>query len=485
MKTEIKDVSPTRKEFKIEIDAPDVRAEYDRVSDRYAQQASVPGFRKGHATREVVRKRFKNEIRGEVLQALIPQAVSQALTESGLNILGEPDVHLDNEAALDKLGDEPISLHAHVEVLPEIELGQYKGLDAARRMRPVTDEMVEQMIADLRESSASLQPVEDRAAELGDTVTANFRGRYVNPPEEEDINVEEVAVVLGGEGVEQSFTDNLLSVRPEDVRTFTVKYPEDFTAKGLAGKEIEYTATVTAVSRKEVPEMDDEWARSLGEEEIDSVEKLRLRVRENLGDRARYESEHHLRQELLSKLIATHQFEVPETLVEYQANQLMQTTVRDMMQRGLDPRSQEFDWEGWRGMMRGRAAEDLRGSLVLERIADDENIEVTDEEIQGEIQSIAEGTRQSIEQVRAALTKQGGERSIADRLRNRKALELVVENANVRDEEWREPERAEAFPAESADATERVESDASPAASSTGEESSDSTDEQTGEGQGA
>ncbi|HVF57952.1 MAG TPA: trigger factor [Pyrinomonadaceae bacterium] len=437
MKTEIVDVSPTRKELKIEIAAEDVRAEYDRVSDQYAQQAAVPGFRKGHATRAVVRTRYKNEIRSEVLQRLVPDAINQAITEGGLQVLGEPDVHLENEG-LDKFGQEPISLHAHVEVMPEVVLGEYKGIEGARRVRPVTDETVERMISDLREASASLQPVEDRAAEVGDTVTVDFQGRYIDPPEDEDINVEAVDVVLGGEGVLQEFTDNLKGMRPDEAKTFTVKYPSDFNAKGLAGKEIEYTATVASVRRKEMPAMDDEWARSLGEEEIDTVEKLRARVRENLSERAKFESEHRLRDEILGKLIDRHEFEVPETLVEYQTNQLLQSTVRDMMQRGMNPRDGDINWESLREMMKVRADEDLRGSMLLDRIADEENIEVTDEEIEAEIARVAEGSRQTVEQVRAALTKQGGERSIADRLRNRKALDLLVENANVRDEEWRE-----------------------------------------------
>ncbi|MGH9901383.1 MAG: trigger factor, partial [Pyrinomonadaceae bacterium] len=194
MKTELVDVSPTRKELKIEIDAADVRAEYDRVSDRYSRLATVPGFRKGHAPRAVVRQRYKNEIRSEVLQQVVPQAINDAINESALDVIGEPDIHLDNDAALEKFGERPISIHAHVEVMPEVRLGRYKGLAVTRRTRPVTDEAVEEMIQGLRESSASLQPVEDRGAAPGDTVTVNFRGRFVNPPADEDINVDDVEV---------------------------------------------------------------------------------------------------------------------------------------------------------------------------------------------------------------------------------------------------------------------------------------------------
>jgi trigger factor len=437
MKTEVVDVSPTRKELKIELSAEDVRAEYDRVTQEYARGASVPGFRKGHAPAAVVRTRYKKDIQTDVLQRMIPDAVTRAMHETGVEPIGQPDIHLDNQG-LDKFGQEPISLHAHVEVMPVVPLGEYKGLEASRRLRPITDETVEEVIQNLREASASLQPVEDRGAEDGDTVTIDVQGRYVDPPEEEDINASEVNVVIGGENVLDDFNEHLRGTRADEVKTFTVVYPSNYNAAGLAGKTVEYTATVTAVRRKEVPEMDDEWVKSLGEEEVDTVEKLRERVRENLSKNAENESEHRLRDEVLGKLIGGNQFEVPETLVEYQSNQLLQSTVNDMMRRGVDPRSGELNWDALREVVRARAEDDLRGSLLLERVAEEEGIEVSGEEIESEILRLAEGMNQTPEQVRAALTKQGGERSIADRLRNRKALDLIVENAVVSDAEWDE-----------------------------------------------
>jgi trigger factor len=459
MKTEVTDVSQTRKEIKIEIEAADVQAELDRVTQEYARAVNVPGFRKGHAPVTVVRTRYKKDIQGDVLKRLVPEAVEQAIEESGLQVIGQPDVHLDNEN-LDKLGQESITLHAHVEVMPELALGEYKGIEAARRTRPVTDEEIERVIENLREASASLQPVEDRAAEAGDTVTVDVQGRYVEPAEEEDINASDVDVVLGGEGVLDEFNENLTGVQPDEVKTFTVNYPDDFgpggrkaegeeRKGGLAGKTIEYTATVTAVRRKEVPALEDDWVKSLGEEEVETVEHLRARVRENLTKNSENESEHRLRDEVLSQLIERHRFEVPETIVSYQSNQILQSMIRDMIQRGADPRTQDINWEAMRDLVRERAGDDVRGSMLLERVAEAENIEVTQEEIDAEIESIAEGSRQSVEQVRAALTKQGGERSIADRLRNRKALDFLVQHAQIRDEEWRE-EPAESQPEEAA-----------------------------------
>jgi len=435
MKSEVIDVSDTRKELKIEIEPEVVRAAYDRISDNFSKRANVPGFRKGHAPRSVVRTRFKEAIESEILQELLPPAINDAITEHALEVIGQPDLRADETEGLKKLGTEALKVHLAVEVFPQIKLGDYRGLAAARRVRPVTEQDVEAVLEGLRESSASLQPVEDRGAELGDTVTVNFNGKFLDTPEEEDINVDEVDIALGGEGVQAEFTDSLLGVKPDDEKTFVVNYPADFTSKGLAGKRVEYLAKVTAVRRKELPELDDEWAQSLGEE-LDSLATLRAKIRQDLEQRAGAEAENRLRNELLKKLVETHSFEVPQTLLEHQTNQNLQSVVRNMIDRGIDPRSQELNWEGARDTLKSQAERDLRGSLLLDRIADEEKINVTDEEVNTEINAYAEATRQSPEQVRSALTKQGGERSIADRLRNRKALQLLVENARITEEEW-------------------------------------------------
>ena len=437
MKTELTDVSPTRKEIKIEIDVALVRAAYDRISDRYAKLANVPGFRKGHTPRSVIRARFKSEIRGEVLQELVPEAISNAITEHSLDAIGEPDVHLDNNEGLDKFGEEPLAVHVKVEVFPQIELGAYKGLEIVRRLRPITDTDIDGVIDGLRESSASLLPVEDRGAALGDLATVTFNGKFVDTPDAEDINVEDVEVALGGEGVQPEFTDNLLGVAADDERKFTVNYPPDFTSKGLAGKRVDYTAKVTAVRVKELSEIDDEWAASLGDD-FDSVATLKAKIRADLEQRAATEAEHRLRAQVIRKVGEKHQFEVPSLLVEQQANHRFESVVRDMVGRGIDPRNSGLNWEGAREELKVQAEDDVRGSLLLERIADEENLAVSDEEIEAEIEALATASHQPKEQVRAALTKEGGERSIAGRLRNRKALDLLIENARVIDEEWSE-----------------------------------------------
>src|SRR5215207_9046367 len=171
MKTELIDVSPTRKEIKIEIDPAQVRSAFDRVSQHYSKAATVPGFRPGHAPTSVVRTRYKGEIRSEVLRELLPEAVREAIVEHSLVALGEPEVEFDNTQNIDTSGEQPLTLKVAVEILPEVKLDTYKGLEAVRSKRPVTDDDVDRTIEGLRQASASLQPVEDRASELGDTAT--------------------------------------------------------------------------------------------------------------------------------------------------------------------------------------------------------------------------------------------------------------------------------------------------------------------------
>jgi trigger factor len=435
MKTELVNLSPTRKEIKIEIEPAQIRTAYDRISDRYLKAASVPGFRKGHAPKSVIKTRYKSEIRSDVLRELLPEAVHTAIGEHSLAPIGEPDVHLDNTEALENLGEEPITVKVGVEVFPEVKLDKYKGLEAVRRTRPVTEDDVQKMLDGLREASASLQPVEDRGAELGDTVTVNVQGKFVDEPEAEDIKADDIEVVLGGEGVQQEFTDNLQGTKADDTKSFEVAYPEDFTSKGLAGKKVQYEAQVTAVRRKELPETDDEWAKSLGNE-FDSLETLRTKIREDLQARSTSESEHRLRSEVMKKLLEAHKFEVPQTLVDQQASHRLESVVREMIGRGIDPRDREVNWEGAREELKVQAEEDVRANMLLEQIAEDEKIEVSNEEIEAEIEAVAAASRQPKEQVRAALTKDGGERSIAHRLRNRKALDLLIANASVTEEEW-------------------------------------------------
>lgn len=437
MKTELREVSPTQKELTIEIPAEIVKESYGKVSKRYADRANVPGFRKGYAPLDVVRLRFKEEIKSDVLQDVIPQQVTEAIRKHELNPLAEPHLHLENHETVKVNGSEPLSLHVHVEVMPELPEPKYDGLEAVRRVRPVDDSQIEDLISERLQREAALIPVEGRASELGDTVIADLEGTFDDKPDEEPIRADDLEVVLGDEVIEKSFTENLVGVNEDEVKEFTVTYPETFSSEALAGKTVHYKAKIKSIGRQEVPELNDEWAKSL-DEGYKSLADLRKRLRADLEKLAEADADARLRNNVIAKMIEENAFEVPGTLIENQARNLLNNFVQDLRQRGADIAQLENDFlEMAYHNMRQQAERDVRGAMLLERIAERENIAITDAEVEEEIARMAEYYRASPDEVRQSLEKQGGGvDNIRNNLKTRKAIEAVVAKAKVTAGDW-------------------------------------------------
>ncbi len=455
MRTELVDVSGVHKEIKVEIEPEEIKPVYNKVIQQYARLAQVPGFRKGHAPTDVIKTRYREDIQNDVLRELLPERVTQAIQEHDLQPLSEPQLHLENSENLNVNGSQAIGLHVHVEVMPELDAPNYKGLEGVRRVRPVAEEEIDRLIEERRREQASLVPVEDRAAEIGDTVTVDIRGKFLDDETSDPISVDDLQIDLGGEGVEQTFTDNLLGVNTDEERTFVVEYPEDFTSPALAGRKIEYTATVKSIGKIELPEMNDQWAQSF-EDNYESLAAMREKIRQDLENFARVESDNRLRDELMNKLIDGNPVEVPPTLVNYQAQGLTRQFAGQMEQQGVDMRNaDEKLWQMLFQRMLPQAEREVRGALLLDEIAGIENVEVGDAEINAEIEAIAQYSGRTAEEVRDILTKDNGTNSIAERLRNRKAIEILVENANITEGEWIEEESVNVVTSE-ADANEET-----------------------------
>jgi trigger factor len=436
MKSELKDISPTKKELTIEIAGADLRDAYDKISQRYAKGVSVPGFRKGFAPLDVVRLRYKDEIKNEVLKLLIPEKVSSAIQEHGLQPLTEPQLHIDGIDELKVNGSQPVNLHAHVEIMPAIPDPKYKGIELVRRVKPVEDGEIEDLIAHRIGQEMALIPVEGRASEVGDTVIADLDGTFDDNPNAEPIRADDLEILLGDEVIEASFTENLLGVRDDEEKSFTVAYPADFSSPALAGKTVHYRAKIKSVGRSETPEADDEWARSL-DEGYESLADLRKKLRADLEAFATSDADARLRNNAVAKLIEDNEFEVPDTLVENQARNLLNNFARDLQQRGVDLNKVENDFIQMAfSQMRAQAERDVRGAMLLEKIAEAEKIVVSNDEIDQEIASIAEHYRTTPDEIRDSLAKQGGTGAIENNLRTRRSIEAIVENASVTEGPW-------------------------------------------------
>ena len=436
MKTELKEISPTQREIHIEIDPAALKAAYAQVSQKYARGASVPGFRKGYAPLDVVRLRYKEEIKNDVLQQVVPEKVTEAIQEHKLHPLTEPQLHIDDAENVTVNGSKPVALHVHVEVMPEIPLPKYEGLEVTRRVKPVEDSEIEDLIANRLNQEAALIPVEGRASEIGDTVIADLEGTFDDDPDGEPIKAENLEVVLGDEVIEKAFTENLVGVREDEEKEFTVAYPAEFSSPALAGKTVHYKAKIKTVGRSESPELNDEWAKSL-DEGYESLKDLRKKLRSDLETYAKSDADARVRNDAIAKLIEGNTFEVPRSLIENQARNLLNDFARDLQQRGVDLNKVESNFiEMAFHQMQTQAERDIRGAILLEKIGEDANVNVSKEEVDEEIGRMAEYYRTTPEEIRSSLERQGGDRTIENNLRTRKSVEALVAKAKVVDGEW-------------------------------------------------
>src|SRR5690606_16129985 len=355
--------------------------------------------------------------------------VSEAIRDLKQQPLSEPQLHIEDAENVKVNGSEPIKLHVHFEVMPEIPMPNYEGIELTRRLRKVEDGEVEDLIANRLQEQAALIPVEGRASELGDTVIADLEGKFDDDPDGEPITAADLEVKLGDEVIEKAFTENLVGVKEDEEKEFTVTYPEEFSSPALAGKTVHYKAKVKSVGQMETPELNDEWAKSL-DEGYESLADLRSKLKADMDLNAEADADARLRNTAIQKLIEENPFEVPYVLIESQARNLLNNFAMDLQNRGVDLNKVEPSFvEMAYNQMQTQAERDVRGAMLLEKIGEDAKVEVTPEEVEEEIAKIAEAYRATPEQIKASLEQQGGAGTIDNNLRTRKSIEALIAKA--------------------------------------------------------
>src|SRR6185295_13526717 len=299
----VTDQEQCKKQLRLEIPGDAVRAETDKIAADLAKKVSVPGFRPGRVPKSVVKTRFRKELRDEMLSQLLPHSLGDAIREKDLRVVGEPSVE-----DLKFGDDESIDVIFNLEVAPEFTLSMYKKLTLTKREYKIRDEDVESTIDRLRQGQAELVPVEDRPAQTGDIVTVNLKGHVdvaaSEPPESpvEDIEQDDLEIELGASGVLKEFTEALTGARSGDSRSFSLDYAADYKPEKYAGRHVNYTAEVTAVRVKEIPDLDDDFAQSVGEE-FKTLEALRADIRSRLEREAVQKADAELRSSTMEKLV--------------------------------------------------------------------------------------------------------------------------------------------------------------------------------------
>jgi trigger factor len=419
-----------RRELDLEVPAEEVQKAVERVAKEFSRVARVPGFRPGKAPISLIRRRFADDIKGEVLQSLLPERIKEAFKTQNLMPITEP--HVDK---VDFEENGPLKFRAIFEVLPEFELGTYKDLDVEIQSAAVTDEEVEKTIQDSRERSATFVPVEGRPLAKGDFAQLKLTGTPADGGE--PLKADNVMAQLGAEDTLETFTDNLVGASVGEERRFDVNYPEDYPDKKLAGKLYSYVAEVVGIKEKKLPELDDEFVKAVSD--VATLDELRAKIKEGLEKDREQRRNAAIRDAILAKIVAAHEFPVPEALVENQMNTRLDRAVRMLAAQGVDPRAVSVDWEAMRQRQHDPAVDDVKAELLLDRIATAENIEASEEDLEHELEHMAQHSGESSAAVRASLTKQGALDRIKSKLRSEKTLEWLQKNTRVT---IKEPERS-------------------------------------------
>jgi trigger factor len=412
-----------RRELDLEIPADEVSKKMESVAKEFARIARVPGFRPGKAPVSLIRRRFADDIKGEVLQTLVPERVEKAVSEQKLTPVSRPQVE-----KLDFAEGQPLKFRAVFEVLPDFDLANYKGLDLEMPAMDVTDDDVAKTLEEMRERAAAFAPVEGRSAENGDYVQLKLMGT----PEGggEPVQAESVLCHIGAEETMEPFNENLRGSSSGDHKNFDVQYPADYPDAKLAGKTYQYAVDVLGIKTKKLPEMNDEFAKDVSD--AATLDELKSKVRESLEAARDQRQKDLLRERVLAAVIKLHDFPVPESLVEQQMDIRLERVVRSLAAQGVDPRAVNVDWVTLRRRQRERATDDVKAELIVDRIASAENIDITEEELDRELEHAATHSGESVQAIRARLTKQGTLDRMKAKLRSDKTLDWLAQNSRVR-----------------------------------------------------
>jgi len=424
MKTEFTDVSETKKTLIVEIPQEIVDAEINRIAQGYTRQARLPGFRPGKVPTTIIKQRFRDQILHDVMHELIPRAVDEALQERGIEPVGTPNIR---DVALHE--GQPLKFTANVETVPPFDPGDLSTIALHQTVAAVDDEAVDRALQRLRERGAKYETVDARRPVADDdTVVIDIDRRTAG--EEPDTH-ENVTLELGSPANPPGFDAELIGMQPGEEKTFTIHFSDDHPAGELAGADVTYTVRLKEIRRKILPELDDEFAKDLGE--FDSIDALRERVRSDLVAEREEAARRQLRSDLMKQLAGRVAFDVPDVLVERELERRLEEFARQLVQQKVDPASSGIDWGQLREAQREAARASVASALVLDEVARRENLTIAAEDVDKEIEQFAQRAGRTPAAVRAQLEKEGGLGRLAAGLRREKAVDLALSRAKMSD----------------------------------------------------
>jgi trigger factor len=417
-KTNIKKISDCKREIELVVPKDEVKKEFDEAIEHFANRVKIKGFRPGKAPRDIVKQMYLSEIRESVVNSLAPKALNKELKKHNLFPIGNPII---NKLTFD-LG-QPLQMTAQFEVWPEFELPDYKNIPITEKKASVTQKEITQALEDLVQKSAEYTPIEGRGVKNEDYVIAEIKGQ--DKRTNKLLPTEKTVILAGHIENEQALNENLKGLKQEEQAEFVVKYDKDHMNKKLAGKEIAYTLKVLSIKEKTFPELNDEFAKGLGE--FNDLKDLKAEVKKQLVAAKKEQTKGDMADDIIQTISDRVSFDLPESVVEQEYLAILQRFLSSQQAQSL----QKEDAEKIKDDAKKKAQQKLKNHLILSRISEKEKIEVKAEDIEEEIKILAAANNMPIAQAKAQIKKEGHDEEIENRVRLKKTVDFLLKNAII------------------------------------------------------
>ncbi len=430
----------------IDVEETEWAAAVTKAFKKVGQKVTVPGFRKGRAPRPILERHVGKEyITSEAIELVFPEVYNQAVTQTGIEPIDQPFVEAidfadEDDSRVDKLT-------VHVAVKPEVFLKEYKGLAAERLVKQVKDEDVENVLNQTRENFAQLAAADHDTVQNDDFALIDFEGFIDGQPFQGGAAKNYILQIGSGQFI-PGFEEQLIGTSLEEEKIVQTKFPEDYHEKELAGKDVEFKVTVHELKTKQLPELDDEFAKDVGE--FETLDDLRKNIRQNLQASVASDADNRVKEAIIDAAAAEAEVEIPEVLIDREADRLLLNYMSRLAMQGIDPAPIRDKADEFRKDLAPAAEKSVRQNLVLEAIANKEGISVSPEEIETEIERIIADDTAHADEIRQRFANQDRRSRLAEAIRIEKTIDFLVENAAITEREW-EPESTSADSADSAD----------------------------------
>jgi len=425
MQVTTEQVDPCKVELNIEVEADKVARTIDEVYGEFSQTTSVPGFRKGKAPRRILERYVSPEsVRRMAVDSMVAHAYVEALNETGIEPYAGPEVEIVQFDA-----DKPFIFKVMVPLAPKIELGEYKGIEVKRPEVNITDEDVDAQLKYLQESNATARKVEDRGIQMGDVAVAEIASTV----EGQDKGAPRRSLIEVGSNV-PGFDEKVVGLKPGEQRSFPVEYPKDFPEEELAGKTVDFDVNVESIRERQIPELNDEFAKTMGQ--FETLADLREDIRTRLTASAEKAADREVERKIVDEVVARSKVDFPDVLVDHDVSH----DLADMQNR-LDRQGMTLEQylrqigkteEEFASELREQAVQGVRAGLVLGEISNAENVDVTDEEVDAEIERIAAESKATTESVETYIEARGGRPALKNSLLNRRILDFLKSVSSIK-----------------------------------------------------